>query len=72
MKREKKQREKWKIAVSSELYSVKDAEIRNIHMKTSWGFLDQSIKLLYPPELHWNNYRTSANEERNAKQKLIA
>ena len=35
MKREKKQREKWKIAVSSELYSVKDAEIRNIHMKTS-------------------------------------
>lgn len=35
MKREKKQREKWKTAVLSELYSVKDAEIRNIHMKTS-------------------------------------
>ena len=70
IKGEEKQRGQWKIRVVSELYLGKDNEIQRVQIKTSIGFLNQPIQLLYPLELHCNNDRTNAYEERNVTKKL--
>ena len=70
IKGEDKQRGTWKVGIISEVYPVKDNEIRGVQVKTTTGFPDRPIQLLYPLELHCNDVRRNCNNENKVTKKL--
>lgn len=50
-----KKRGMWKIGIIQKMYRTKDLVIRAVRIKTSKGYLEWSIQLLYPLELNCIN-----------------
>ena len=70
IKGEDKLRGMWKVGIICEVYPGKDNEIRGVQVKTSTGFLERPIQLLYPLELHCNDFRSSTKHANNKLKKL--
>ena len=70
IKGESKKREKWKIGIISELFQVKDDQIRGARVKAPLGYLDRPIQLMYPLELHCSRYKIISKQHESDKKKL--
>ena len=65
IKGESKNRGNWKLAIAEKLYHRKDNVFRVVGLHTAKNYLERSIQLLYPMELHCNTIRKTSETKLN-------
>ena len=72
IKDESKKRGKGKISIISKLFQGKDDQMRSAGVKTPRDYLDRTIQMLYPLELHCNRQQTKTKQYNEKKLNVEA
>lgn len=70
--REDKKHGKWKTGLVSGPVKGKENEMRFVRVNKSTGYLDRPIQLLYPLELHCNDYKIDLKDQDKEINELSA
>ena len=63
IKRDKKNRGKWKIGIIENIFMSKDNTIRSIRISSEKNVIERPVQLLYPMELHCASMTTTSNTQ---------